>query len=81
MTTKTLSVLRCPSLDVGERVELIFPFENGGLLAERPARVGLRDNFGRDHWVPRKRLNEAQAEYDKIFGPSALSVSSAPRTS
>jgi hypothetical protein len=56
------------TLDVGERVDLMFPFEKGGLLAERPTRVGLRDNFGRDHWVPRKTLKLAQAEFDKAYG-------------
>src|SRR6266404_3926398 len=54
-------------LDVGERVDLMFPFENGGLLFERPTRVGLRDYFGRDHWVPRKALKSAQAEFDRVF--------------
>jgi hypothetical protein len=64
------------TLDVGERVELIFPFENGGLLAERPTDVGLRDNFGRDHWVPRKTLQQAQAEYDQAFGAQSDSKKS-----
>jgi hypothetical protein len=55
------------TLDVGERVDLMFPFENRGLLSERPTRVGLRDYFGRDHWVPRKALKAAQAEFDRVF--------------
>lgn len=53
----------------------MFPFEKGGLLAERPTCVGLRDNFGRDHWVPRRTLKLAQAEYDKVYGAAPTDAS------
>ncbi len=56
------------TLEVGERVDLIFPYEKESILARHPTRVGLRDYFGRDHWVPRKVLKAAQAEYDRKFG-------------
>lgn len=54
-------------LDVGERVDLLFPFVKDSIFAERPTHIGLRDYFGRDSWVPRKMLRKAQAEYDKRF--------------
>lgn len=56
------------TLDVGECVDLVHPFEKDSLLSQRPTRVGLRDNFGRDHWAPRKLLRRAQARYDRTFG-------------
>jgi hypothetical protein len=55
------------TLDIGERVDLVFPFVRDSLLSQQPTRVGLRDYFGRDHWVPRKTLRAAQADYDKVF--------------
>ncbi len=60
------------TLDVGDRVDLIFPFEKDSLLAQHPFRVGLRDYFGRDHWAPRKLLKRAQAEHDQKFGDPTL---------
>ncbi len=56
------------TLDIGERVDLIHPFEKDCVFLHRPTRVGLRDNFGRDHWAPRKLLRRAQACYDRTFG-------------
>jgi hypothetical protein len=60
------------TLDVGERIDLIFPFEkDSSILAQSPTRVGLRDYFGRDHWAPKKSLRRAQADYDRFFGATA----------
>jgi hypothetical protein len=56
------------TLDIGERVDLIFPFEKGCFLAQKPSHIGLSDYFGREHWAPKKALRQAQAEYDKAFG-------------
>ena len=61
------------TLDVGERVDLIFPFDADCMLSKQPSRVGLRDNFGRDHWVPRKSLKLAQDDYDRTFSALAMS--------
>jgi hypothetical protein len=52
---------------VGDKVSIIFPYNEECLLANVPRRIGS-DSFGRTHWAPRRELKRAHKEYLKDFG-------------
>ena len=66
------------TLDVGERVDLVFPFERDCLFIERPTHVGLRDYFGRDHFASFKAVRKAQQEFDSAFSGETPNPYEAP---
>lgn len=55
------------ALDVGEDLQLYFPFERSGFLADDLERVGFVDTFGRNHWVRRNVFLRAVSEHRKAF--------------
>ncbi|UAL11664.1 hypothetical protein [Caulobacter segnis] len=55
------------AIDVGEELQLHFPFERGGFLADELERVGFVDTFGRNHWVRRRVFHRAVIEHRKAF--------------
>jgi len=55
-------------IDVGEKVELLFPYDADCVLKEPLTRIGLTDSFGRRHSAPRKDIREAIAKFAKDFG-------------
>lgn len=56
-------------LDVGESIDLIFPYEyeKGTFLDAHLTNIGLRDSFGKVHWAPKKKVKEVRREYLKDF--------------
>ncbi|PIS37867.1 MAG: hypothetical protein COT35_03790 [Nitrospirae bacterium CG08_land_8_20_14_0_20_52_24] len=54
-------------LNVGEKLDLIFPFDKDSFLSEPFTHVGLSDSFGRNHWAPRKDVREARKNYLQEF--------------
>jgi len=54
-------------LDVGETIDLLFPYNQECFLSRNFTHVGVRDSFGRSHWTSRKDFSKAQAIYDKDF--------------
>ena len=54
-------------LEVGDSVNLSFPYNEDAFLSENPRRVGIRDTFGRMHWASRKSLREAKKHFFKDF--------------
>jgi hypothetical protein len=65
--TNQLSSKLPKKLAVGERVQLLFPYEEKMFLAKRPTQVGLMDSFGRIHWATKKSLEESIKRYLKKF--------------
>jgi hypothetical protein len=54
-------------LEVGERVNVLLPYNNNAFLSLKPCRVGIKDSFGRLHWAMRKSLKQAIKQYLKDF--------------
>lgn len=54
-------------LQVGERINLMLPFEEKCLLKSEPTHIGIGDSFGRTHWVPRRQVKEVNANYRERF--------------
>jgi hypothetical protein len=55
-------------ITVGDKVSIIFPYNQDCLLANVPMRIGISDSFGRTHWAPRRELKRAHRQYRKDFG-------------
>lgn len=54
-------------LEVGERINLLFPETENAFLSINPTHVGICDSFGRTHWASSSSLKEAKNEYFKKF--------------
>lgn len=54
-------------LEVGEKVTMLFPHVANAFLAQKPARVGFKDSFGRLHWAAKKNLKQAIKDYSRNF--------------
>lgn len=63
------------SLEVGEAVDLLFPWQQDNLLESRPTHVGITDSFGRTHWCSKKQIAKAQQKWDTDFASGVESDS------
>jgi len=54
-------------LEVGETINLFFPYENKMFLADKPLRVGIKDSFGRINWATSQSLKETTSCYLRDF--------------
>jgi len=59
------------SLEVGEAIDLLFPWTDDNLFLRRPTHVGIMDSFGRTHWCSRKDVIKTQESWDEDFGPAS----------
>ncbi len=59
---------------VGDKVSIIFPYNQECFLANVPKRIGISDSFGRTHWAPRRELKRAHRQYRKDFGTSRVAT-------
>ncbi len=57
------------TLDVGQKLVLLLPYERDCFLSTDVTKVGILDTFGRTHWAPSRNLNDARQEYRKDFPP------------
>lgn len=55
------------SLEVGETLDLLFPWQEDNLFEARPTHVGIMDSFGRTHWCPTKNIRKTQKKWDEAF--------------
>jgi hypothetical protein len=55
------------TLEVGEKITLLLPWNEGNALSARPTHLGLSDTFGRMNWAKKKVLRKAQQKWDKEF--------------
>jgi hypothetical protein len=56
------------TLDVGDPMQIVLPYNKECFLKTPSARVGLSDTFTRPHWASRKHLRRAREQYQKDFG-------------
>lgn len=54
-------------LEPGDSLSLLLPYTEECFLAEAPARVGIRDSYGRGHWAPQKRVRSACKAWRRRF--------------
>ncbi len=55
-------------LEVGEKLNLLLPFNAQCFLKEGWSHVGVNDYFGRTHWARKKDVNVANQKWKKRFG-------------
>jgi hypothetical protein len=55
------------TLQVGEKITLLFPMDEDAFLAFNPTHVGVVDSFGRFHWATRSFLKRTKQEYFEKF--------------
>ena len=58
-------------LDVGEKIDLLFPYNKECMLKKGWSHIGIRDSLGRVHWARSKQVKEAIETWRKDFGTSA----------
>lgn len=56
-------------LEVGEKVDLLLPYNEDCLLNRDWTHVGLYDNFGKSHWCKPRHVKEARERWLQDFGP------------
>jgi len=54
-------------LEIGDSITQLFNHKPDAFLSLDPARVGIRDTFGRMHWASRKSLKSAKKDFLKGF--------------
>jgi hypothetical protein len=55
------------TLDVGEKIDLVFPWDEDCLAGESPTHIGILDSFGRFHWAPSKDVKKVKEDWRKSF--------------
>jgi len=56
------------TLDVGEKIDLIFAWDAECLCAQNPSHIGVADSFGRTHWAPKKEVKKVISQWKQEFG-------------
>ncbi|MDZ7660927.1 hypothetical protein [Thiohalophilus sp.] len=55
------------SLEIGEKIDLIFPWDEECLCSSKPTHIGLADSFGRTHWASKKEVKKVIKEWEADF--------------
>lgn len=55
------------TLEVGEKMQLMFQYDKDVFLKANLVMVGLNDTFDRTHWISRKEVRRATREYKQDF--------------
>ena len=58
-------------LEVGDKVELMLPYDQECLLGHPFTHVGVTDFFGRTHWSTRRAFRKARSTWEKDFARKA----------
>ena len=54
-------------LEVGEKIDLLFPYNKECMLKEGWSHIGISDSFGRVHWARSKQVKEAIKKWRQDF--------------
>jgi hypothetical protein len=54
-------------LEVGDKIQMLFEYNEACLLKSKMNHIGIGDSFGRVHWAPKKDMAIAQQRYNKDF--------------
>jgi len=55
------------TLDVGEKIDLIFPWDEECLCSSNPTHIGIADSFGRTHWASKKDIQKVMKQWNEEF--------------
>jgi hypothetical protein len=55
------------TLDIGEKVDLIFPWDEENIFSSKPTDIGIADSFGRSHWSPSKEVKKCLDDWEHDF--------------
>jgi len=65
--TNPLSTRLPAKLEVGDKAEILLPYDKDCFLSSSFTDVGVNDYYGRTHWAPREHLKKAYATWRKNF--------------
>lgn len=66
--TNALSGQLPKKLEVGERIDLLFPYDKECFLSSGWSHVGVNDSFGRSHFAKRVQVKVANKRWQQDFG-------------
>jgi hypothetical protein len=55
------------TLDIGEKIDLIFPWDKENICSAKPTHIGIADSFGRTHWSPSKEVKKCLDAWERDF--------------
>jgi hypothetical protein len=67
--TNPLSGQLPQKLEVGEGLDLLFPYNDDCMFKEGWSHIGVHDSFGRVHWAPKKQVRQAITKWRSDFEP------------
>mgnify|MGYP001592975188 CR=1 FL=1 len=65
--TNPLSAKLPAKIEVGDKIELLLPYDEDCFLKSRFTQVGVYDYFGRYHRAPKSDLKKAYSQWEKDF--------------
>lgn len=60
------------TLEVGEQVTYLFPWNSENLCSRTPSHIGIRDSFDRTHWAPSNEVKKVIEEWQQAFGEESV---------
>lgn len=70
--TNPLSSKLPATLEVGEEVHYLFPWDAENLCSRSPSQIGIRDSFSRTHWAPSKEVKKVNYEWQQSFADESV---------
>ncbi|MEW8338194.1 MAG: hypothetical protein AB2596_21470 [Candidatus Thiodiazotropha sp.] len=55
-------------LEVGDKIDLLLPYDENCLLKEEWTHIGVWDYFGKSHWAKVRHIKEARERWLRDFG-------------
>lgn len=55
------------TLEVGETIDLLFPWSEENVCSVNPSAIGITDSFGRTHWAKRKEIRKLMSQWHRDF--------------
>lgn len=65
--TNAMSARLPAKIDVGDKIELLLPYDKDSFLSEHFTHIGVYDYYGRGHWAPKSDLKKAYLAWKKDF--------------
>ena len=54
-------------IDMGDKIELLLPYDGDCFLQSHFTHIGVSDYYGRVHWAPKQQLKKAYKSWQKDF--------------
>lgn len=55
------------SLEVGQTLDLIFPWTDDNIFSHHPTKLGICDSFGKTHWCSNSDIKKVQKQWNEAF--------------